>query len=297
MTFESRHIGNRRGGGASMIRMIMMGAILMMLVVVLRNYGDELNADISTESPVTGEVIYWPEQYKELVHHSTFSLSYNETHEQADWVAYVLTKEDLEKPFVSRTDWFEKDEKISTGSAEHNDYRESGYSRGHLIPSGDRAWSREVNAETFYMSNISPQAYEFNGGIWRELEENIRDWAKEEGRLFIVTGPVLNDEIEEVIGENQVSVPKYFYKVILDIDEPGKKAIGFLIPNEKSDHPLEDYARSVKEIEEITQIDFFHTIFLDQKLEDSLESNFEISDWPIDPDRYNRRVHIWNQGH
>src|SRR5690606_37019502 len=125
------------------------------------------------------------------------------------------------------TDWFEKDAAIPTGSADFYDYKGSGYTKGHLVPSADRAWNRKVNEETFLMSNISPQAYHFNGGVWRELEENVRDWARENDRLFIVTGPVIGQSRER-IGSNQVTVPEAFFKAILDLDLPDQKAIAFL---------------------------------------------------------------------
>lgn len=282
-----------------MIRMILMGAILIMVLVLIRNYATKTttsrDSDISMVPGVETSVIYWPEQHKELVRHSTFLLSYDTAHRQAEWVAYVLMREDLEQPVVSFSDRFVRDEKIAGRSAAHQDFTGSGYFPGHLIPPEDRAWSREVNAETYYMSNISPQAPQFNRGIWRELEENVRDWAKREGRLFIVTGPVLNDEIGKVIGGNEVSVPKYFYKVLLDLEGSEKKAIAFLIPNEKSDRPLEEYARSVREVEEITGIDFFSTVILDRKLEDSLESRYDIEDWVVDPERYKLRTAVWNR--
>lgn len=299
MTFESRHIGNRRKAGIPIIRMILMGVILIMALVMIRNNATKMttsrDSDIYMVPRVATDVIYWPEQHKELVRHSTFLLSYDTAHRQAEWVAYVLVREDLERPVVGFLDRFVKDEKISGRSAAYEDFSGSGYSPGHLIPPEDRAWNGEVNAETYYMSNISPQTPEFNRGIWRELEENIRDWAKEKGRLFIVTGPVLNDEIEKVIGENEVSVPKYFYKALLCLDGSEKSAIAFLIPNEKSDLPLEEYARPVREVEEVTGIDFFSTVMLDRKLEDSLESHFDIGDWAVDPERYKIRTDVWNR--
>lgn len=238
--------------------------------------------------------IYWPESNEQIIHHSTFSLEYDEEHEQAKWVAYVLTGEELKRKFVKRTDWFEEDEAIPTGSANYYDYKGSGYTKGHLIPSADRAWSRSVNAETFLMSNISPQKYHFNGGIWRELEENVRDWARRNDRLYIVTGPVIGNSRKR-IGANQVTVPESFFKVILDFDEPELKAIGFLIPNEKTDEPLSGFAMSVNEIEKITELDFFKDLVRDTVLEEKLESRYNMEFWPVDNKRYQRRITVWNQ--
>lgn len=278
-----------------MIRTGMMAAILVGLVVTMRQISGNVADLFFPEDPIGTEVVhYWPESSLPVIHHSGFSLGYDENHEQARWVAYVLTREQLDRKFVKRTDWFEKDESVPTGSADFYDYKGSGYTKGHLVPSADRAWSREVNQETFLMSNISPQEYHFNAGVWRELEENVRDWARDNDRLFIVTGPVFGQSTT-TIGVQKVTVPEAFYKVILDLDQPEQKAIGFVIPNEKTDLPLSEFARSVDEVEEMTGIDFFDLLITDDDLEAKLEAAFDIQLWEIDPQRYQRRVEMWNK--
>ena len=83
-----------------------------------------------------------------IINHSYFSLSYNETFEQAEWVAYELSKEhltydDRERPY------FIEDPKVKTKSADWRNYRGSGYDRGHLCPAGDRRFSEYAYNETF----------------------------------------------------------------------------------------------------------------------------------------------------
>jgi endonuclease G len=63
-------------------------------------------------------------------------------------------------------------------------------------------------SETFFMSNMSPQAPSFNRGIWAKLEEKVRSWAVTYGEIFVVTGPVLNGEKLGTIGYNKVTIPK-----------------------------------------------------------------------------------------
>ena len=122
---------------------------------------------------------------------------------------------------------------------------------------------------------MSPQIWNFNGGIWRELEENVRNWAYKNDHLYIVTGPVLKGAMQEQIGSNNVSVPPAYYKVILDYTEPDAKAIAFLMDNEISYQPIEKYAVTIDEVEEVTGIDFFHAL-LDDETEERLESSFDI---------------------
>jgi endonuclease G len=230
----------------------------------------------------------------EIVERTFFTLSYSEEHEQAEWIAYVLTKETLKMPNVERTGDFRPDPKVRKASASPRDYTGTGYDRGHMAPAGDMAFSTEAMSESFYMSNISPQIRNFNGGVWRELEENVRDWAMHFGKIYVVTGPVLTRGIREKIGPNEVTVPDEFYKVILDFTGPEIKGIAFIIPNEISNNKIEYYAVSIDEVEEITGIDFFHELF-EEQTEAAIESSFDVSLWGFDDQRYEQRVNSWNK--
>ena len=142
-----------------------------------------------------------------IVKHYAYTLNYNEEHEQAEWVAYILTK-DRVYGTVKRTNNFRPDPKVKTGSATLADYKGSGYDRGHLAPAADMKWSATAMSESFYMSNMSPQRPGFNRGIWKRLEQLVRTWAVEYEEIHVVTGPVLKGSFKS-IGPNQVSVPEY----------------------------------------------------------------------------------------
>lgn len=207
--------------------------------------------------------------------HEGFSLLYNEKYEQASWVAYELTKEETTKLF-DRTDKFSPDPEIKTGTADDNDYKASGYDRGHLAPAADMGWSELSVEESFYYSNMSPQLPAFNRGVWKRLEELVRDWAVENQAIYVVTGPVLTSGLK-TIGANEVSVPEYYYKVILDYRQPEIKAIGFLLPNKSSSEPLSSFAVSVDSVEAFTGLDFFP--LLPDKEESLLEEKVCESCW------------------
>lgn len=185
-----------------------------------------------------------------------FDLGYNEGNEQASWVIYILTRAEVEEGRVGRSDNFRSDKSISTGSAALADYRGSGYDRGHLAPAADMKWDQEAMSQSFLLSNMSPQEPSFNRGIWKELEGQVRQWALEKDSLLIVTGPVLAD-IQNSIGENQVGIPLYYYKIVVDLSPPRHGMIAFLLPNEGSDKDLLYYAISVDSLESFTGYDFF----------------------------------------
>lgn len=250
------------------------------------------NLPAETVGPAPGSWLpYAPKG--EVIVDTDFSLAYSEEHEQAIWVAHELRADRLSRREAERTNWFEEDLRVTSGSARHADYIKSGYSRGHLAPAADFVHDQKAMDKSFFMSNISPQMYHFNAGVWRELEENVRDWAKLNDRLLVVTGPVW-DENPKQIGKNRVSVPKAFYKVILDPEEPELKGIAFLIPHEKTDKPLARFAMSIRGLEELTGIDFYMDLY-EKNLQDSLEMNFDIRQWPINAARFEKRVNIWNK--
>jgi len=230
----------------------------------------------------------------QIVHHKYYSLSYNEKYEIPEWVAYVLTKKSLKIPNVPRAKRFKKDLKVRTRSAIYYDYSGSGYSRGHLAPAGDMAFSDEAMQESFFLSNITPQKGGFNGGIWNELENNVRNWAWKNEKLFVVTGPVIDRSITEFIGKNRVGVPKLFYKVLLDIDDPERKGIGFLIPNKLSTTHLKEYAVTIDSIEKLTGINFYKDLLEDDE-EEKLESHFDLKKWKISDKIYKKRIEVWNK--
>jgi endonuclease G len=209
----------------------------------------------------------------QIIKHKSFTLSYNEKHEQADWVYYLLTKKMINGN-VERTDDFREDESISTGSAIKADYTRSGYDRGHLCPSADVRHDLEAQSETFFMSNMSPQAPGFNRGVWKELEEQIRDYTLKHDSVYIVTGPVLTDGLKTIGKTNKVSVPEYYYKVLYS-KKDGGQMIGYLMKNEGLDGEPNDYIVPIDEIEKMSGLDFFPEI----KGEESLEGKKGDINW------------------
>ncbi|MCB0525156.1 MAG: DNA/RNA non-specific endonuclease [Lewinellaceae bacterium] len=226
----------------------------------------------------------------EIVCHTWYCLSYDEDHEQAVWVAYELTREHLNETWAERPNTFRPDPDVRTESATPRDYTSSGFDKGHLCPAADMAFDEVAIDETFFMSNISPQVRAFNGGVWRELEELTRDWARKFKRLYVVTGPVLTDREYETIGFCKVSVPDAFYKVLYAPEQ--MKAIAFILPNMVSDSPIMDYACSIDKVEKLTGLDFFPEIL--NGLNEELEGSLDKYAWPINNKRQETRIKVWN---
>ena len=211
-----------------------------------------------------------------IIKNKGFTLSFNKSHKQSNWVAYELTRQETMGGFP-RANSFRVDPQIPNLCALPTAYKGTDYDRGHLAPAADMAWSKVTMKESFYMSNISPQYYSLNRGAWKKLEKLVRRWASEYGSIYIVTAGILIDDLNKIGGKNDISVPENYYKVILDYAEPELKAIGFILPNKKINQPLQNFVFTVDDIEQLTGINFFHS--LPDDIEESLESRTDIKKW------------------
>ncbi len=234
---------------------------------------------LSKESPRMNNTFYFDflpsSTTNQIVKHDFYSLSYNENYEQAEWVGYELKKEYIKNSTFKRP-FFIEDPKVKSQSADWRNYKKSGYDKGHLCPAGDMEFSWNAYKDTFFTSNISPQLHDFNSGIWNRLEEKTRYWAVKYDGVYVITGGVLESGLK-TIGEEKVSVPKYFYKVVLDDSQGKYKMIGFLVPAVDSNKALYDFVVPVDKIEAMTGIDFFPK--LADKIENQLEKSNLYKDW------------------
>ncbi|WP_010664822.1 DNA/RNA non-specific endonuclease [Marinilabilia salmonicolor] len=209
------------------------------------------------------------------IKHAAYSLSYNEETEQPRWVAYKLDSTELIQNY-ERTNTFAEDTLVLTKTANDEDYKYSGYDRGHLAPAADMAWNEQAMQESFYYSNISPQLPAFNRGIWKVLEALTRSWAQNNRSLYITCGPVFLNE-DSVIGDNQIVIPTHFFKTILIYNSTEKQSIGFLLPHGRYQGDIFDFAVPVDSIEKVTGLDLYHK--LPDTIEKTLEAQIEIKLW------------------
>ena len=133
--------------------------------------------------------------------------------------------------------------------------------------------------ESFYLSNICPQDPDLNRGIWKELEEQIRLWASENGSLLVVTGPIITDDLRR-LGKNRVGIPKRFFKVVCTQTAGRPEGVGFLFDNrDYGDTSLRSMMIPIDSVESVTGIDFFPS--LPDSIERPMEASVNKSCWSI----------------
>jgi len=221
----------------------------------------------------------------DYIEHSAMILSYNEAHEQADWVAHMIIP-DIKTGVVFRSNDFRIDPKVKSGTASQLDYFLTdtltsgkvnydgfGYDRGHLAPSADFRWNEQALSESYFYSNMSPQLPEFNQECWATLESHLRRYVlAHEVPLMVITVPLLSDNLPVVSrATNHLSIPKAYGKAIYDFTN--KRMIAFSMDHQQNDRPLDMYAMTIDAFEEKYGLNVFTTA------SEQLESKLNLTDW------------------
>ncbi|MBE9142880.1 DNA/RNA non-specific endonuclease [Planktothrix mougeotii LEGE 06226] len=208
-----------------------------------------------------------------LIERPEFVLSYNSKTGTANWVSWQLNQSWLGT--AKRQNNLRHDDNLPQGwyQVKPNDYRGTGYDRGHLVPSGDRTNTPEHNSATFILTNIIPQAPELNRGIWSNLEQYCRDLAQHGKELYIIAGVSGKDK---TIAKGNITVPEWNWKVIVILDQPNQKitentrVIAVKISNSKNlINKWKYYRVSVDDIEANTGLDLLSNI--PKNIQDKLE--------------------------
>ena len=201
-----------------------------------------------------------------LLEKPQYTLSYNHRNGGPNWVAWHTDESNLGD--AKRKDRFHPDPDLPRDwQILPTDYKNSGYDRGHVCPSGDRTNSPEDNDTTFCMSNMMPQTPELNRNVWASLEDYLRDQVKAGNEVYEVAGPAGN---AGTIAGGAVVVPKYCWKVALVMPVGTSDAnritaqtrvISVAMPN-VADKRLEtadwrSYVTTPRKIEDATHLDLF----------------------------------------
>ena len=203
-----------------------------------------------------------------------FAVSYNPVTKTPHWVAWHLTAGHTDGP-VTRKGFYEEED-VPQPRATLDDYRGSGWSRGHMCPAGDNKWDDEAMRQTFSLVNVCPQNANLNSGLWNSIEMDCRKWARKFGDVYIVCGPLYLNREHETIGANRVVVPEAFFKVVLCLN--GKpKGFGFIVRNTDGNKKRDLYYNSIDQVERITGMDFFAD--LPDEVEDVAEANLDMDEW------------------
>jgi endonuclease G len=188
-----------------------------------------------------------------------YSMLYDKKYKMAYWVAYPLHASYIGSS--GRSDAWGFDPAIAQ-SAQVNLSSSfgGGYDRGHQLPSGDRTATRDLNATTFYYSNMTAQVSSMNQGIWNNLEQQVRTWMAQSDTLYVVTGAGIKTASDQTITYSKGSaIPKYYYKALAMKKGDNYYTIAFRIDNKiiPSGTNYNSYRVNVSDLEKETGFNFF----------------------------------------
>ena len=188
-----------------------------------------------------------------------YFLLYNTKLHLAHYVAYPLYKDLMGSGRYER--WQYDASVPSQFQPNLNKPYVDGYSRGHQIPNADRNANPTLCYTTYYFSNMVPQNQQHNGGIWSNLENQVRTLANGVDTLYVVTGVGFDNTNYQYAHDRDgmaCPIPDYFYKVVVWRDEQERwHSKAWCIPHEGFSGKPNKYKTTLKKMEEKTGFDFF----------------------------------------
>ncbi len=248
---------------------------------------------------VTSEVVYqgipindFPEFEITVLDKGNFVVGYSEDFMNPAWVFYRIGPIADYRSFPSPGFSIDRD---TESRVRHRDYTNSGFDRGHMAPKfamGSR-FGAEGARSTFIMSNVCPQFHSFNDGQWGDLEEwiagrkppratpenFIRGWADEFEEVWVVVGPLFEEERDPL--SSGVPVPSGFFCIVIDEQENGQpRSLAFIMPhvNQRVDD-LTGFLTTIDDIEARAGLNFFH--LLQDQVENAMERTRGEALWPL----------------
>jgi len=224
-----------------------------------------------------------------LIKRPQYAMSYHRYRATPNWVSWHLNKAWLGR--VSRQNDFRTDTSLPADwyRASPNDYRYSGFDRGHMCPSADRTASVEDNSATFLMTNILPQAPNNNRQTWEQLESYCRRLVDQGYELYIIagnrgTGGEGSNGYARTIANGNITVPSHLWKVIVVLPEGSNdlsrintstRTIAVIMPNTQdvNQKPWTDYRVSIRDVERLTGYNFLSNV--PQWIQDVIETRVD----------------------
>lgn len=202
-----------------------------------------------------------------LIDRKQYVLAYSQSRGVLRWASWVLSSDWLGS--AERQNNFRPDGILPKGTYQvmPGDYTNSGYDRGHMVPSADRTANAQDNSATFLMTNVFPQTAENNRGPWKELENYGRDLVYQQGKTLYVIGGVYGQK--QPIAKDQVIPPSRIWKVIVIFEnEPtvdnityNTEMIAVDMPNSnRLDEQWQTYQTSIDRIELATGYDLLSDV-------------------------------------
>jgi endonuclease G len=220
-----------------------------------------------------------------VLRNNGFIVGYSDLRGNPLWVEYALIPASENAPHLKRPSSFQTDWR-ALNRVNQDDYTKSGFDRGHNAPNHaiSMLYGKYGQADSFLMTNISPQRPKLNQQIWKRLEEaELSFFAKNFGKVWVITGPIFNNNPEKIASSSwHIDIPKAFYKIYVTEETDSKPAfaLAFIMPQTVTGkEPLSQFITSIDTVEAQTGLDFLSDF--DDKVENHLEGTIETAPWNL----------------
>lgn len=244
MMYQDRKYNPPRSTGTNMKNLIIASIFLFISTV---------HAQTCEHMAYGGELPKTQKSHKVLCK-KEFAVGYSTELKSPLFVVQRLDPEKLTAPTVVESASFRLDPALTkTEQPALSDFVNTGYDRGHMAPFEDTNHDQTAALESMMLTNIIPQHSGNNRGIWRVLEDRVRNMSLD-GNIFVITGPIF-DQPRTPIGDNAIPVPSKLYKIV--INAKAKTSTTYLIPNESvSSSLLPTFVSDIATVSRLTGINF-----------------------------------------
>lgn len=150
----------------------------------------------------------------QIVHHEAFDSYYDITMKNPAMVVWTLEPADFAGKYKPTTRHFRVDTKLIPPRVTDDNFKGSGYVRGHLCPAADRDSNKKLLKQTYLTSNVCPMTMNCNSGPWKVLEDTCRILARYHGKLLIAAGPIFRNCNTDTSRPRALIVPDGFYRIV-----------------------------------------------------------------------------------
>lgn len=259
-------------------RWLLLVAIAFVIAEVSQSIADNRQPTTSINTNEIEHIVIPLEIPNDTYHYTGFTVHFNRDTHIPNCTVHELTRDEVNGK-SQRNNNFYQDENV-IGCPTLDDYKFSGYDRGHMVPAGDMKWDKQAMSDCFSLANMIPQKKALNSGAWNKLEQKFRDWANRDSAIIVITGSIVTkDDLNITIGESGVVVPSFVFKIALAPYATPMRAIAFIYPNKKATGGLDKHVVSVDEVENATGMDFFSS--LPDDIENEVEAVSDLNQWNV----------------
>jgi endonuclease G, mitochondrial len=201
------------------------------------------------------------------LHYMHFSVALSISRHLAHWAAWnidgALLNQDVHRTGKS----FRLDKLVPRKyQAGNKFYVKNDLDKGHLARHEDVVWGNNEEAmqasyDSFFYTNITPQAFDFNqskqGGIWGQLENAALEVTKNQ-RMSCFAGPIFQDS--DQVYRDDLRIPSKFFKILVYEEDKKITTKAFVLFQDLAKltiSPLDKFAIYEKGIFEIESSCFF----------------------------------------